>query len=339
VPEIPYWLEDIVCQLLEKDPDKRFADAYVLSLRLKEVLKKVELSGKEKAHDLDDAMTLATGDFDGSSATMAVDGTAATSDTRSTPPASAGIGGGTLMRDLVRAEIERTHQPSSLSQLLNNTWVLVGLLGLVVAGGFLWFRNPKLTPEQRFEAGVALMQEEESSDWLKARDEYFLPLIEANAEEWQPRVDDYLARIEKYELRKSFRGGAAKRLSKRAAPASEPERFLGLARSYYEAGDVGRAERTLAALSQMLQGDPKFDNVRQLADELLNEIHTRPPAESDQFLKETMTRAQSFWDEGKKSEAKAIWTSVVALYDGDPRAAADVEIAKKRLNEEKTAGP
>ncbi|MEX2288499.1 MAG: serine/threonine-protein kinase, partial [Planctomycetaceae bacterium] len=44
VPEIPSWLDEIVVQLLEKDPEKRFADAYVLMRRLQEVLRKVELS-------------------------------------------------------------------------------------------------------------------------------------------------------------------------------------------------------------------------------------------------------------------------------------------------------
>jgi serine/threonine-protein kinase len=38
--DIPPQLDEIVCKLLEKDPDKRFPDAYVLSLRLAEVQKR-----------------------------------------------------------------------------------------------------------------------------------------------------------------------------------------------------------------------------------------------------------------------------------------------------------
>lgn len=39
-PDIPKLLDEIVCKLLEKEPDKRFPDSYVLSLRLAEVQKR-----------------------------------------------------------------------------------------------------------------------------------------------------------------------------------------------------------------------------------------------------------------------------------------------------------
>ncbi|HEX6985857.1 MAG TPA: serine/threonine-protein kinase, partial [Planctomycetaceae bacterium] len=46
-PDCPSWLEEVVIQLLEKDPDKRPADAYVTGKRLREIPKKVELSRSE----------------------------------------------------------------------------------------------------------------------------------------------------------------------------------------------------------------------------------------------------------------------------------------------------
>src|SRR5262249_28157362 len=44
VPALPSWLDDLVSNLLEKDPEQRPPDAYVLSRRLQEVVAKVELS-------------------------------------------------------------------------------------------------------------------------------------------------------------------------------------------------------------------------------------------------------------------------------------------------------
>ncbi|HAB14329.1 MAG TPA: serine/threonine protein kinase, partial [Planctomycetaceae bacterium] len=54
VPEIPRWLDEVVCRLLSKDPDERYPDAYVLGLRLQEIPRKMALSeGEATVADLD----------------------------------------------------------------------------------------------------------------------------------------------------------------------------------------------------------------------------------------------------------------------------------------------
>ncbi|GIT28006.1 MAG: hypothetical protein Ct9H300mP1_00520 [Planctomycetaceae bacterium] len=47
MPEIPRWLDEVVCRLLSKDPDERYPDAYVLGLRLREIPRKMALSEGE----------------------------------------------------------------------------------------------------------------------------------------------------------------------------------------------------------------------------------------------------------------------------------------------------
>src|SRR5207247_4038290 len=37
VPELPSWLDELVCELLEKDPDKRPPDAHVVARRLETI--------------------------------------------------------------------------------------------------------------------------------------------------------------------------------------------------------------------------------------------------------------------------------------------------------------
>jgi serine/threonine-protein kinase len=121
VPEIPFWLDDVVCQLMEKDPEKRPADAFVVNRRLHEVLKKVEIST--------DDLTVGHGGQDDASTFNAGP---------SNRSAASGGGHGTLMRDLFRAELEAEHERGGLRRIFENTWVLVGLLGvalLVIAYG------------------------------------------------------------------------------------------------------------------------------------------------------------------------------------------------------------
>ncbi len=117
VPEIPSWLDDIVCQLLEKNPEKRLPDAYVLSRRLLEVGRKVELKNSA-----------------GSTLLPSPD-----SETRlDGPVALGGVMGATLVRDLVRASTAREEPTSPVERLMNNVWVLVAMLVLVL-GGLVWF--------------------------------------------------------------------------------------------------------------------------------------------------------------------------------------------------------
>ncbi len=112
VPEIPSWLDEITCQLLEKNPEKRLPDAYVVSRRLLEVVKKVELKNSTAP---------------GPDAETRLDG-----------PIGGGRLGATLVRDLVRAQSLRDEPTSTMDRLMNNLWVLVGLL-ILVLGGLAWF--------------------------------------------------------------------------------------------------------------------------------------------------------------------------------------------------------
>ncbi len=145
VPEIPYWLDEIVCQLLEKDPEKRPADAFVVNRRLQEVVKKVEIANDER--------TLGGGTMSEASTFNAAD--------PSNRSGSAGGGGGhgTLMRDLFRAEIEAEQQRGGVRRFFENTWVLVGLLAValfVIAYGVVSarVRNVDHTGETSSDAGA-----------------------------------------------------------------------------------------------------------------------------------------------------------------------------------------
>lgn len=126
VEGIPRRLEETVCQLLDKDPDKRFPDALVLSRRLDEILRRADIASQEETRIAD-----ANSTGNGQSTSVYVDD-------ETIDPAD-GVGG-TLVRDLVKADIEKAAAGSPIHRAFNNTWVLLGLFVLLIGGGVAWFR-------------------------------------------------------------------------------------------------------------------------------------------------------------------------------------------------------
>ena len=116
-PEIPSWLDEIVCQLLEKNPEKRLPDAYVVSRRLLQVSRKVDLKN-----------SIASPPNSGPDAETRLDN----------PIPEGGQLGATLVRDLMLAHSQRNEEATPFERMFNNTWVLVGMLIMVLAGLF-WF--------------------------------------------------------------------------------------------------------------------------------------------------------------------------------------------------------
>jgi serine/threonine protein kinase len=318
--DMPHWLDEIVCQLLEKEPEKRFADAYVLSRRLREVLGKVNLSTSAGVTDenspLERPTALAGGDEERPTALAGGD---------------EGPIGGTLMRDLVRNEIRRSQEPTKLGQILDNTWVLVGLLLLIVGGGWVWFQSRHLSPQDHFDLGVALMQNDESVDWLTARDEHFQPLLDADSKRWSKKIAPHMERIQIYELKTSL--APRKRLRKKKKTASEPERFLKLALHYREVGDMAQAESTLMALETLLSGRPDDKPLLELTEQLLDDLRKEvgTPTVRYGFLEESLKRARKLSVDGTPHDARQLLKSIIQLYEADPHTTTQMKEARELL--------
>lgn len=322
--DMPHWLEEIVCQLLEKEPEKRFPDAFVLSRRLQEVVKKVALSAQ-------DATQAAPGQYDGTAPTVAASGEAA--------QAPAGPGEATLMRDLVRAELEGTQAGGPLSDFFNKTWVLLALLALIVVGGVLWFRNTELSPEKKLQTAQALLEQPESAAWLEARDKYLQPLLDSNPDRWRKDVEPLLEKIALYE----FKTGSEPKLQLRklSVPESEPERFLQLTRHFLRMGDVARAQRTLTALISLLQEQPEYAELRRKSKSWLKELQEKQADKTQRYalVRKSMQRADQLAADGKWNETRELCSGVIELYGSDPDAQEFVARARELLNKQTTAGP
>lgn len=153
--DLPRLLEDVVCKLLEKNPEDRYSDAHVVSLRLKEVVKRVEFASNDEtiAKPLEsDGLMSPTATAPGHSHQLVAgeDETFASGvlDTDSESERRAfvaerppGPGAATMMRDAFRAEIQREQEKSAIGKLFDNTWFLLGCLCLLIVGGFFWMNG------------------------------------------------------------------------------------------------------------------------------------------------------------------------------------------------------
>jgi serine/threonine-protein kinase len=119
VPEVPHELDDVLCQLLDKDPGRRPADGHVLFRQLDSIRRKYERT----AH-----FTVAGIRLD---ATQAYNSPAAFNPSAEPGPA-------TLMSQLMRQELERQNRGGPVTRFINQPWVLLVLfvlsIGLIAWG-------------------------------------------------------------------------------------------------------------------------------------------------------------------------------------------------------------
>ncbi|MFK7778948.1 MAG: protein kinase [Gimesia sp.] len=297
VDDLPIWLEEIVCKLLEKDPQKRFPDAYVLSRRLQEVLNKHELSTSENTY----ALT-------GSNAS-------AMSETVVQSAPDQEFGEGTLMQGLMRAQLDSESTSSRLAQIFDNTYFLLGILAVLLIGGYFWFQERVLTPQEMFNQAEQIMLQPANPEWYIARDKYLLPLLETHPDEWEASVEPKLNLINTYELR-SKAGMTAKRRS-RPGRQNEPQRLIALAQHYLEIGDLSQAESILSSLVDILNQNPEQKDMHDLALQMLNDLQQNSRIKAQRFilLTQSMSNADALMKAKKFKDAAAVWNSLIVLYD------------------------
>lgn len=312
--ELPNWLEEVIVQLLEKDPAKRFPDAYVVARRLESVRKKLEYV---------ESMT-ETGVADSSKATIAVN------------ESRTGPGPATMMKHLVRQELDQVDGPAFLHRLFDNTWFLISALVLVVLGGILSFRDFSPSPEERFKLGETLMSQGPGEGWIKAKNEYFDPLIKQDPQKWEPLVTPYLSQVASYveleDLKRDLRKGRLKQDGNRTTE-SEPRRQLLLAMARRDAGDIARAGDIIRSVKMLLEGDPLQTKLYDLCDRLLKDIEIRNSEAPDRltWIKPAFARAEKLSKEGHDEAAHIIWNSIITLYEQDPAASAYVQQARAEM--------
>jgi serine/threonine-protein kinase len=300
VPEMPYELNETVCQLLEKDPARRPADAIVLQRRLDAVRRR--LGVRERA-------TVAI-DMDGV--------TTAENAERGTVAEGGGHGGpgpATLVSQFVREELHRQRVGGQFRQFINRPVVLILLLLLCVGLG-AWVFWPA-SAESLFRSGSRLMASEDMGDWQRAWEDYFVPLNEKYpGHPYREQVEEFRTRLEEAQLEKK-----ASRAARKNEPASEAQWFYNEGVRLHRQGKQADARRVWQNVAVSFQGVASEEVWVALARQALDKPPSSP-AEEKRWggPQAALEQARKLCDEGKRVQAEEIWRGLEDLYKDDPSA-------------------
>jgi serine/threonine protein kinase len=250
VPELPGMLEEFVCTLLEKKPEDRFPDALVLIRKLKNARSLIEY--KDEAAKAEFAVT---------SAASTSDHTAILASDRTRGPGSKVLpaddrGTATMIRDVMRKEIDERMQKSALAKFFDNTIVLITSFALVIAAGFYLSRTTVPDPSERFAQAERVMTAKAGVAWIRARNDIIEPLLKEDElpAEQREQLQFWEQQADQFEFCRSLKVSAPSEASQQ----SEVQRLVRRAFDHYAAGDPVAACRQMEAVTAILQGQEKY---------------------------------------------------------------------------------
>ena len=281
VPEIPRWLDEVICQCLAKAPEDRPADAYVLQRRLAEIPAKVSLSQSEETQ---------------------------ASTNSPNAPAVEGEVGGTLVAQMVRDEIAKQHEGTVVSRLLDNTTILVGLLAASVAAIYWLMPNAADREAERFAEAQELMQSDDPKDWREGS-AILKSLVEQNPDDWTAAAAAFEPQLTLAKL------SAPRTLRKQPTAIDEPTRLILKARRLADDRDYATAIQTLSDLRTVLIPDAAFDETRDWIDREIARLDgLRDDDGRGAFVRDRLTAADALAEDGQAETAASIRDALSRLY-------------------------
>ena len=306
VPDLPRLLEEFVCTLLEKKPEKRLPDALVVTRRLQNIRSRIEFTEQASAETVVGKLE---SDSDATSE-LAADRTQGGDEVIQRP------GPATMVRNVLRQDIEEQLQKSAIARFFDNTFVLILLFVLVIATGFYMSRTSVPDPVEQLAEARALMDSKASASWILTRDEILLPLLASEAfPEQREEIQQLIERADQYEF--------CRRL-KMAAPSdgsleSELERLIARGFDLYAQGDVGKARVTLESVRSLIQGNPRFLYLSEFLTSTLRDWDTkRDVAGRVRLIEAVLGDARSLLTrKSDAQEARDMLESTIRLYESD----------------------
>jgi serine/threonine-protein kinase len=298
--DVPVWLDQLVEELLSKDPNDRPHDALAVQVKLQEVREKVAQQ---------ESMVGQT-----------VAGAGATR--RDGDP--------TLERLLGGKKKKKRKKKGDAAAFYEQTWFLVVAL-LAVIGLITWGVWPE-SEAKIFARIQPLMADDDPLTWYKAEDD-LRKLIENFPD--ATHADQCRKWLDVIALEKQIRQHEADMRRRNFQPDTEAERLFVEARQFEAFGDRLSAIDVYQNMQTLLADDKSLENraFLAMAQREAERIKASAGTESDRtaFIEKQIADADQLYRDGKTLAAREKWRSVADLYRGKSEFENQVEQAEARL--------
>jgi serine/threonine-protein kinase len=297
VLDCPLWLEAIILQLLEKEPEKRPRDALAVAQALREVQQKVAANEGIIKHS-----------FQGEPTAISVE-----TDLQEV---------GKLLKKKKKKKRDKQ------AEFYEQTWFLVTCL-LLLVGGVTWAAWP-LNEEQLFQRANPLMASEDPVQWREARDKYLDPLRKRFPEgRHAAEVQEFVDRIEMQQAEDRIKN----RIKRGLEPEGEAERLFADAWKFELFGDRITALEKYRGMEQVLKDRAEDRPFANLARRHIAQINQAGGDANDRLkiVDEALAKAERFFENGNVLEARKTWDSIVTLYAQNRELEPQVKRARDRL--------
>lgn len=299
-PNCPIWLEELIFDLLEKDPEKRPFDALAVQVKLEEVLKKVEEQQSVAQATLKGEITRSGGTTQGE------------------------------LKDIL-AKKKKKKKKKDKSPFYEQAWFL-SLCFLIFVAVVSFYTYITMNPSEaallaRVERVTA---KSDPSDWGAARPDLQQMLTRFPQGQYAGKARDYLDQIEMNLAERQAR----KRLDRGADPENEGERLFLDADRIEKFGDRLLALDRYESLVRLLKDNEEYRPFVMLARRQIAKIKSEGTEGIDrvQIVNQRLTDAEELMLKGKKLEARQIWQSIEKLYANNRELERQVEHAQRRIN-------
>jgi serine/threonine-protein kinase len=295
VPGLPHEIDEVVRELLEKDPEDRPPDAGMLQRRLETMRRKLERRGDRT---LEVAVSSPT--RSGDTLTGAQEG----------PPKECAEGPATLMSRLMRKELEEQLHGGPIRRFINRPAVLV-VLFVLCAGTLVWKFWPENT-EKVYAEGRALLESDKEDDWLKGWEK--LEKVGARQPDGPHAAD-----IDRYQ-QKVQNLLKSRQAALHADHLSEAQWFYEQGLRRRQQGDADGARTTWRNLVRSFRDVSGEQRWVRLAQKELKRDDEATDAHRWDAVEEALQRARRLREDGKQQEADEVYLALEQLYHDDPSA-------------------
>jgi serine/threonine protein kinase len=293
--DLPHDFEQVIVDLLEKEPDKRPPDAGVLHRKLDSLRRKYD---RQAVQNTMSAMAEPTSiDADGRK--------------NRTGPA-------TMMAQLMREELERQNQGGPLQRFLNHPAVIVALF-LLTVGLIVWAFLPP-SPEKLYERGAALMQSSDPEQWELAWDKHLNTLRDRHPDFRRDEVEAFRLKAEEARERRMER-----KQGRFAGAMSEAQWFYEKGKRLKQQGKDAEARQVWRRVIAAFEGIEVEEEWVERCQFELDGNPVKPARVGEERwapVRKALREAKRLEGEGKKADAERIRQSLRDLYADDPSAKA-----------------